>query len=479
MNFDRRLIYASFAAFVVYMLYLFFGPDYVAYPLPSYTSEEALAKIEQEAEKLGLEPIPEENIYYKEIVANSSLGRYIDANELSEEELLALHEEVAIQTFEVSSFLQVYGYDMEHERLTKAESIYLEKDPDQFVAEYFGEQYEPKGKETDIFGDTILTYVKETKYPDILDIVEVTVNEDVIIGFEQYGLARGFPKAELSVVEMLASLFVLFILIGLVAVATIHLIVKSAKKQIEAFWEPLMLTAVAGFGWFFITKALGSGSSFFSMIETLMMIYLTLVALLIRWKKSTLTFRERLIKLQPSVVHGLALMFISVLLSEAFFFFAKFFDAWGSPVTSHIVLSQLDLWLIPVFTLFIGLSAAITEEAVFRNYLVPIFDRVGVLFSLVLTSFLWGIFHIGYHMYPWYLYVLEFIVITGPLFYFAYKRYGFTTAIFLHYFYNAWVTTIFLFTVDVKVALVSLFVTLSPFLVFLAGKNEQAWQPEM
>src|SRR5699024_9244223 len=93
-------------------------------------------------------------------------------------------------------------------------------------------------------------------------------------------------------------------------------------------------------------------------------------------------------------------------------------------------------------------------------------ERLGVFFALVATSFLWGIMHIGYDMYPWFIYVLEFVLITGPFFFFVYKRYGFVTAVFMHYFYNAWVTTLFMFTVDLRVAFVSLAVMFVPFVLF-------------
>lgn len=482
MNIDRRLLYISFVAFVIYVLYLFFGPSYVSYPLPTYTEEEALEAIQEEVKKLGLEPITKENLEYSDIIANSSIGRYIDHKKLTEDELKELQKEVTIQSFEISSYDLTYSYDMERNRLTKAENIILVQDADQFVREYFGKQYELKGKDTELkdeplaFGDSKKTYVAPTKFPEIINVVDIYLIGETIVAFEQYGLARGFPEVGTTLFEIITSLFGLLILLGLVVFATIHLIIKLFKKQIEFSWGPLLLTAAAGIGWVFISIGLGGSLTFFNLIEPAIMIYLTFVTLVIRWKRSTRTIKDRLRDLQPSVIHGFSLMIIAIVLAEAFFYVASFFDTWASPVTTYMLLVKLDVWMIPIFTLFIGLSAAVTEESVFRNYLIPIFDRVGILFSLIMTSFLWGVLHIGYDMYPWYLYVLEFLIVTGPLFYFVYKRYGFSAAIFLHYFYNAWVTTLFLFIVDIKVAIVSLFVMLSPFLLFLIRKKDSPLQ---
>lgn len=483
MNVDKKLLYISIGALVIYFAYLFWGPSFVSYPLPTFTEEEGLTEIEQEVKKLGLQPIAKDELQFSDIVANSSIGRYIEHNELTENELNELQKEVSIQSYEISSFDTTYAYDMDNKRLLKAENIILAKDADEFVRDYFGEQFELKGNDTELsddllaFGDAKKTYVAPTSFPEIINVVDVYLTGETIVAFEQYGVARGFPDQGTTLLEIFTSLFVLLLLIGLLFISMIHLIIKLIRKQIEFSWEPLMLTGIAGVGWIFITIAFGGSFTFLSLIEPGIMIYLTLVTLLIRWEKSNRSLTERISELQPSVVHGLLLMFIAVLLAEAFFFIASFFNTWASPVTTYMLLVKLDVWWIPIFTLFIGLSAAITEEAIFRNYLIPIFDRLGAMFSLVMTSFLWGILHIGYDMYPWYLYVLEFMIITGPLFYFVYKRYGFHTAIFLHYFYNAWVTTLFLFSVDIKVAIVSLFVMFSPFLVFLFRKKDTTIQP--
>lgn len=475
MNIDRRLVQASLLALIVYGLYLFFGPGQIALPIPTYSKDEALATVQTEADKLQLPVIMEEDLYYTDVVANSSIGRYMDSNELTEADFTVLQEEVSLYSYEVASLYNSYTYDMEKGRITRAENIYLETDVDLFVADYFGQQYSLKGSENieGFFDEWQVkkTYVAETSFSDIINVVELYVEDDVITSFEQYAVALGFPKEEEPLIEIIVSLFILLFLASLVLLVTIHLIVKLVKKEIEAFWEPFGLTLVAAIGWLFVNKSLGVNVLGFGLIEPLIMIYVTFATLLIRWRRSEYSLTERLATLQPSIIHGLLLTIIALLLAEAFFYIASYFDTWVSPVTMYNMLIELDIWYIPIFTLCIGLSAAITEEAIFRHYMIPLFERLGVLFALVATSFFWGIMHVGYDMYPWFIYVLEFVLITGPFFFFVYKRYGFATAMFMHYFYNAWVTTLFLFTVDLRVAFVSLAVMLSPFALFFI-RNE-------
>ncbi|WP_419182568.1 type II CAAX prenyl endopeptidase Rce1 family protein [Lysinibacillus fusiformis] len=104
--------------------------------------------------------------------------------------------------------------------------------------------------------------------------------------------------------------------------------------------------------------------------------------------------------------------------------------------------------------------------------MIPFFDRFSVVASVILTSFFWGIQHLSYDVYPWYLRIIEFMII-GSFFYFIYKKFGFKTAIFCHYFYNSLFTTLFLFRVDMKVAIVALILSISPLLVLLLKTKSQ------
>lgn len=476
MNIDRRLVYVAIVASVIYALYILFVPIKNEIPLPAQSKEDIFANVQRATEKAQLPTIKVEEIHYTDFRANSSVGRYLERNALTENEYATLIEEVSLYEYEVTSSTLLYTYSFEQDLLTGAEAINLQVEAEPFVHEYFGEEYSFKGREQaqDIFTDwdTKETYVADTSFPDIINVVDLYINDGIITSFEQYALALGYPKEGDSTAQIIVSLFIFLFLIGLVLFVTVHLIIKLIKKEIEAFWAPFGLSLVTGLSWLLTNKALGINILSFAIVESLILTYLTFVTLLIRWKRDERPLMERLRTLQPAVVHGLLLTAVGLVLAEGFFFIARYFDTWSSPVTMHNVLVELNPWLIPLFTLCIGLSAAISEEAIFRHYMIPMFERVGIFFALIVTSFLWGIMHIGYDMYPWYLYILEFFMLTGPFFFFVYKRYGFATAIFMHYFYNAWVTTLFLIYVDWQIAVVSLLVMFSPFLLFLIRRKE-------
>src|SRR5690625_1873987 len=213
-------------------------------------------------------------------------------------------------------------------------------------------------------------------------------------------------------------------------------------------------------------------NSVINMFEHLLITYLTFATLAIRWKKRNRSIMDKIVTLKQPIWIGFLCAIISLALAELFFLGASNFDTWVSPVLNHNMLIHLEAWMLPLFTLFIGLSAAITEEAIFRNYMIPFFDKAGIIVSIIATSLLCGILHIGYHLYPLYLYVSEFMIITEYLFYIVYKKYGFNVVIFLPFFYNAWLTTLFVFANDIKIANLCLMVTLSPFLNYFYRQKE-------
>lgn len=466
----------SAVALVAYIIFLFLGPQAIEYPLIDQSKEGLFTELQRATDELGFPNMQEKDAFYIDAVANSSLGRYIEANDLTEEELTRLEEEVPLYTFETDAIFYRYELDIRNGKLAGAMDIVLDMEAEQFITNYFDVDFQFLEESTneDAFSDweRKTTYIAPTSFPDIDQIVDIYYSGDMITGFSYYGLAKDYPLITESTGEGFASIFILLFLATLVLFVTIHLIIKLVQRRIEAFWAPLFLTIIAGFGWVFVSKAMGSNMTGIGLLDPAIMTYLTFVTLLIRWRQNKAPLSVKIAAQQPAVFQGILLMFIAVILAETFFFGAQFFDTWVSPVTSHIVFVNLDIRLLPVFTVFIGLSAAITEEAIFRNYLIPLFQKASAFTAVVMTSVLWGVMHIGYDMYPWYLYVLEFIVLTGPFFYFVYTKYGYATSVWMHYFYNAWVTTLLLFTVDIKTAFVSLFVMLSPFLVFLVRSNK-------
>lgn len=475
---NRRLTIFAGIGLIAYILLMFFGNSSSSYSLPDYTKSDIFNALDYSAKQLHIPSITEEEAMYVDAVANNSIGRYVDEKQLDQQQLTILEKEVPLYTIEVDTFLKAYQVNPQNGELTSATSINIATDDvEQFVIDQFGAGYELQLEERDnsIFAEWEVkkTFVAETSFDDVSKMVDVYLINNDIVQFDHYGLAENYPLQQVdSTGQMILYIIILLFLVVMFFIVTIHLIIKLVKKQIEGFIGPLLLTIVAGFGWFYLTNAMGGAISGIGMIEPALMTYLTFATLMIRWKKSKQTVSTKLLSFKKPIWLGLLAAIISLALSEFFFFIASFFGAWVSPVLNHGALIQLDVWMFPIFSLFIGLSAAITEESIFRNYMIPSFDRLGVIVSVIATSVLWGILHIGYDMFPWYLYVIDFIIITGPLFYFVYKRYGFKTVIFLHFFYNTWVTTLFLFSVDVKVAFVSLLITLSPFLLFLYRRTD-------
>lgn len=466
----RRLTLVACIGAIIYVCMVFFN-DSVEYPLPDYSKSDVFNQIEHATKQLDIPSMNEKEIQYFDAVANSSIGRYVEANHLNEQELKELSEEVPLYIIEIENLKQTYQINPQNGQLTKATNISIfTEDIDQFIKTNFGEGYELISEDskdgTLTEWDVKWTYQAKTKFNNVVKIVDIYTIDNYIIQFDHYGFATKYSFQSESAGQYVLYFGIFVFLITLVVIVTIQLIKRLIKKQIEGFIGPLILTIAAGFGWVFVTKAMNGTVTGIAMLDPVLMTYLTFAVLLIRWKKVNRNIGERVRALQPHIKQGFFTAIIGITLGELYFFFAGFFDVWVSPVLNHSLLILNSPWVLPVFTLFVGLSAAVTEEAIFRNYMGPFFERFGVVTAVIATSLLWGILHIGYDMYPWYLYVIEFILFTGPLFYFVFKNYGFSTVIFLHFFYNAWVSTLFLFSIDMKLGLLSLVVMFSPFCLF-------------
>ncbi|MGG3928614.1 type II CAAX endopeptidase family protein [Metabacillus fastidiosus] len=478
MSKSRRLNIIAAVSLTIYILILSLGSSEIKYPLPSYNKAAIFNYIVTESEKLNLPSFSAEDVTFINAKANNSIGRYVESYQFDERQLDELQQKVPIYTIEVETGERLYEIDPSNGKITRVSGISLpfnEKNSiDNFIQTYFGSGYTlqtKKASEDEIFTDWHIKYVytASTSLDNISKVVEIYTSENKIIEFQQYGAAAGFPlqEAEDSAGLMIISIFMLLFLVALLIIVTVQLIKRLIKKQIEAFVGPFLLSAVAGFGWFFLTSAMGSSITGFGAIEPAFMTYLTFATLLIRWEKSAKSHAIKILEWKGAIFQGLLLAIIFFALTSLFFYITGFFGSWISPVLNHGLLINVNPWILPIFTLFIGLSAAVTEEAVFRRYMIPFFDRFGVITSVLLTSFLWGILHLAYDVHPWYLRVIEFMIIGGPFFYFVYKKFGFKTAVFCHYFNNSLITAFFLFSVNINVAIVALFLSVSPLLFLL------------
>lgn len=477
---NKSLFIAASIALIFYVASFFLsGPP--AYPTPSVDKDEVYDAVNEQLVSLGFSPLDHKATYSFQTVANQSIGRYVQKEKMNENQLDILSLEIPLYTIQIDQMDVSIEFDPINKQITQMDNIHMEmNDIDQFVADFFGHELtfvnEEDIKSFFSFAVGKRIYEANTTYSQITKRVEVEYDEDdVITSFHYFAESSSFPAVDHFSVLLIFGLYSLAFM-GLLALAvTIHFIIKLVQRKIEAVLAPLFFALSIGVGWFFIgTTMTGGNVSFLSFIDAGMWTYIVFLILMIRWKKQPkMPFSNRIGQLRSSVWNGFLWTFISLTLTTLYFYIAnEFFDTWVSPVDNFGLLFNINIWLLPLFTFFIGYTAAVTEETVFRHYMIPIFDKLTAPVSLVLTSFLWGILHIGYDMYPWYLYVLEFMLITGPLFYIVYKKHGFTSAIFLHYFYNAWVTTLFAFTIDTVVGVISLLVTLLPFVVFIFPKQK-------
>lgn len=475
----KKLFAIASVALIIYIASFFIsGPP--AYPTPDVDKNEVYQSVNEQLVSLGLTPIDHAATYSFNTTANQSLGRYVQKEKLNENQLDVLSLEVPLYTITIEQFYASIEFDPINKQITRIEDVELDiEDVDAFVDEYFGSGFSfVEDKEvTGFFNFASGKYVYEapTTYRDITKQVELEYDENGSFTTVHYFAESGkYPAVDHFSITLIFGLYSLAFLAILALIVTIHLIIRIVKRKVEAVLKPLLIALSIGLGWFFIgTTMTGGQVSFLSFVDAGIWTYIVFFILMIRWKKSDLSLRQKITIMREDVIVGLLWTFISLTLTTVYFYIANtFFDTWVSPVDNFDLLFNIDIWLLPLFTFFIGYTAAVTEETVFRHYMIPIFDKLTVFISLILTSFFWGILHVAYDMYPWYLYVLEFMLITGPLFYIVYKKYGFKAAIFLHYFYNAWVTTIFAFTMHTTVGFISLLVTCIPLLVFLVPKDE-------
>lgn len=477
---NKHLGIITALSFAIYILLLLFGSSKTEYPLTDFTKTDIYQYIGTESEKLKLPPFSPEDISM-DAKANNSIGRYVEKNKFNKDQLALLQQEVPLYSIEVNADKQVYQINPVTGQLTMASGIQMpisgQKEIVNFVKSYFGEEYVAQTKEIPdkgVFEDWDQKYVftAPASLHDITKVIEIYTINDAIVKFQHFGEANEYPLTEESIWAMITQIFSILLLGVLLLIVTVQLIKRLRKKQIETFFWPFLWSALVGFSSFFLASAREGSITGSGVLGSAVMAYLTFATLFIRWEKSTESKDTNIVEWRNSIFQGFLFMLIGFSLTELFLFVAGIFGAWKSPVLNYDLLINVNPWILPIVPLFIGLSAAIWEEAVFRRYMIPFFDRFSVVASVILTSFFWGIQHLSYDVYPWYLRIIEFMII-GSFFYFIYKKFGFKTAIFCHYFYNSLFTSLFLFRVDLKVGIVALILSISPLLVLLLKTKSQ------
>lgn len=464
---NRKLLIAGMIGLLVYILY-FFMPGNYEYPLGEPDPKGLYDEVNEVLIEENMQPLDIDPLFSTQVEANESIGRYIDHHQLNQAEVDQLSEDIPLYSFMIETGWRSIEYDPVHKALVSLDDIAIQVDE-------VIDEYGSLNNYLNAFYDEAFTlyeedmgtsrFVAPSTYEGIHKYVDVFIDDGVIRSIYFTAEAEDFPTKSQFGILLIAGIYSLLFFLALSAGVTVHAIL--VRKEIRFSWLALLLSLVAGAANIILTMGmLGIDFSFLTAIDAFVWMYNTFLILLIRFRhRGAYTINELLLKVRDGVKPALLWGLVSLALTTTYFFVTtRFFGSWVSPVDSYALAYNMKAWMIPLVVFAIGFSAAIFEETIFRHYMVPLFDRFSVIVSMFATSILWGVLHISYDMYPWYLYIVEFIIITGPLFYVVYKRYGFTTSILLHYFYNAWVMTLFAFAIDLKIGLVSLLVMLFPVL---------------
>ncbi|WP_026675035.1 CPBP family intramembrane glutamic endopeptidase [Alkalihalobacterium bogoriense] len=440
--------------------------------------------------------------------ADIRLSKYLE-NEVSKEEFETIKDNIPLYTMAVHiGEGRSVHIDPVAKQIVGTNSFafpILDGDVEAFVQDFFNAEYTlleserfvPDQLKLDagflsLFTDhTRYTFEGLFQLGELQDIVTVEVGTDVngtmnILGVMQSAEVSpqymAIDKPGDSLIDILLQLAIVVLIIGGIGIAVfVHFIVRACQKKV-AFWLPLGITFyLMAFSMVFSYVYMGN-LGWLSLIDSLITSVLVLFILMITIPKDTADLQKRPLKQKASlildkmkmpIVIGLCFAVIMKPIADLFFWVGSMFaDTWFSPVTFYEIYLVENIWLLPFFALSIGITAAIMEETVFRRYLASVMDKIHPIFAVLVSSFLWAVLHLGYDVFPWYLRIIELTLIIGPVLYWIYKRYGFLTAIYCHYFYNSLLTSVGLLYFKVDVAIVAILLTLSPLLLVLIRTNK-------
>lgn len=124
-----------------------------------------------------------------------------------------------------------------------------------------------------------------------------------------------------------------------------------------------------------------------------------------------------------------------------FYIMGRNMGFWSpAEINYNDIFSTYIPWIYP---LFIGFSAAIFEEGVFRLFGIPFLIRFvkKPWIAVIITAFVWGFLHSNYPQSPWFARGIE-VGIEGLLLGYLFLRFGVLTSIVSHYTFNALITSV-------------------------------------
>lgn len=148
-------------------------------------------------------------------------------------------------------------------------------------------------------------------------------------------------------------------------------------------------------------------------------------------------------KMMKSLIIGVSFAFVFMALQCVYYMIGRKLGYWSpASVNYSDIFSTIFPW---AMGLFVGLSAAFTEEILIRYFGINFLKKIVKFLPLavIITSAIWGFGHSNYPQMPWYARGVE-LTLLGCIWAFVYLRFGIWAAIASHFTVDAFITASFM-----------------------------------
>jgi membrane protease YdiL (CAAX protease family) len=373
--------------------------------------------------------------------------QYLETRGFTSAEYLVLYPGAAKSLSESGDLL--IGVHPQSGRVERARGLAIPAatlyDVDVFVLQNFGTGYQ-RSTPSDLSEDEQwIEYAHEEYAPDVSERIEVAVADGVILSFSRrlhYDDSRydsvatdgeGVARA-LYATDIAFSLAAPFAALALLAVYRRRI---SRAQVLAGLGVGLLIVGSQWLTrWLCYNYWIDPQAKLELWLDAAHALAAGAVAVFAFRARTLSAFFARVLRAAPlAIVTGLALFALTWVALDVFYWLAHQAGAWMGDHSFEEAVRSANPWRAGLFLLTFPIAPALGEELVYRRLLSGELARRGVptLVVMILSSFLWGIAHLGYMAAPWYLYLLDFMLFTGPLYYFAYRQLGLGACIALHY----------------------------------------------
>lgn len=172
--------------------------------------------------------------------------------------------------------------------------------------------------------------------------------------------------------------------------------------------------------------------------------------------------------INKALLVGSFLAFITLAYQVLYYLMGKQFGFWTPIRVNYDDLFSTYLpWSYP---LFIGFSAAVMEEGIFRYFGVPFLKKYlkSALIAIIITSISWAFLHSNYEQFPWYVRGIEISVI-GLMLGSIYYRYGIVASFTAHFVIDVFLTATSLFGTGFYPTSSAILFILLPIIIAIVG----------